>query len=115
MAGKGIEQSALYLEMVISFPVKSDPAWCSLQDLQKLRNIIVHRGGKHGSAEQQKILERLIDKYPQTLELRKVDGIHEQVWISMNLCRMFADGLVEFFERRFESADLPTRHGQLDS
>jgi hypothetical protein len=116
MAGRGVEQSAIYLERVLSIDVKTDLAWSRLSDLQSLRNIIVHRGGKRGeSYEQQKAVDELVRKYPQALELRKADGFHEQIWMSMNLCRDFVQNIEGFFDRVFKASGLPNRHMQLDS
>ena len=116
MAGRGVEQSALYLDRVPSVPVKMDSAWCSVRDLQSLRNIIVHRGGKSGERRgQKKEMERLVKKYPQELQFQKADGIHDQLWVSMKLCRSFVGIISEFFERVFKSAGLPNRYGQLGS
>ena len=116
LAGRGLEQSALYLERVVSFPVTTDPAWPLLQDLQLLRNIIVHRGGNRGdSPDHQKSVEDLIRRHPQKLHLQKADGIHEQLWVSMNLVRAFARETEGFFERIFKAAGLPNRHLQMDS
>src|SRR5271166_1653552 len=100
MTGKGIERSALYLKRGLSIDVKTDPAWSRLKDLQSLRDIIVHRGGKRGeSLEHQKTVDELVKKYPQKLELRAADGFHEQIWMSMNLCRDFVRDVDGFFER----------------
>jgi hypothetical protein len=116
MAGKGIDRSALYLKRGLSIEVTTDPAWTRLRDLQALRDIIVHRGGKRGeSQEHQKIMDSLIGKYPEALELRNTDGFHEQIWMSMNLCRDFAEHISEFFERVFVASGLPNRHGILRS
>lgn len=116
MAGKGVDRSANYLERVLSIDVKTDPAWSRLKDLQSLRNIMVHRGGKPGeSQEVQKSVGDLVRRYPQALELRKADGFHEQIWMSMNLCRDFAQNIDGFFERVFKASGLPNRHMQLDS
>jgi hypothetical protein len=46
MAGKGVERAANYLTLVLSIPVKTDPAWSRLKDLHSLRNIIVHRAAR---------------------------------------------------------------------
>jgi hypothetical protein len=90
MSGKGVDRSANYLERVLSIAVKTDPAWINLHDLQSLRNIVVHRGGKPGdSREHQKCADRLVKKYSPKAELRKADGFHEQIWISMHLCQEF--------------------------
>ena len=55
ITGHGIGRAALYLERASSLDVKQDPAWQHLQNLQKLRNVIVHGGGKWraGSADEQ--------------------------------------------------------------
>jgi hypothetical protein len=116
LVGKGVDRSVNYLKRVLSIDVRADPAWSRLKDLQSLRNIIVHRGGKPGeSPEHQKRANELIKKYPQSLELRKTDGFHEQIWMSMNLCRDFANDIDGFFERVFKASGLPNRHIQLDS
>jgi len=116
VAGRGLEQAALYLEGVVSFPVKVDPVWSLLQDLQLLRNIVVHRGGNCGdSPDHLKAVDGLIRRHPNKLELLKADGVHEQIWISMNLCRDFAREIEEFFGRIFKSAGFPNRHMQMDT
>jgi hypothetical protein len=89
MAGKGVDRSANYLKGGLSIDVKTDPAWSRLKDLQSLRNIIVHRGGKPGESENRKRADELLSRYPKALEIRKADGFHEQIWVSMNLCRDF--------------------------
>ena len=116
MAGKGVEQSALYLQRVLSVDVKADPSWCGLQDMGSLRNIIVHRGGKPGeSGEQKRTVYQLIKKYPQAIEIRKAFGSQGQVWIGMSLCRDFAAQIDGFFERVFRATGLPNRHMMLDT
>jgi len=116
MAGKGIDRSANYLERVLSIDVKTDVAWSRLKDLQSLRHIMVHRGGKPGeSQEARKSVGDLVRRYPRALELRKADGFHEQIWMSMNMCRDFAQDVDGFFERVFKAAGLPNRHMELDS
>ena len=111
LAGRGLEQAAIYLECVVSISVKTDCAWPILQDLQLLRNVIVHRGGRRGdSPEQQKDVDGLIRRHSDKLQLQKADGVHAQIWVSMNLCRDFAREVEGFFERVFESAGLPNRH-----
>jgi len=115
VAGKDIERSVRYLKLALSIDVKADRAWSRLKDLQSLRNIIVHRGGKRGeSPEHQKTVDALVKKYPQNLELRTADGFHEQIWVSMNLCRDFVQDVDGFFERVFRASGLPSRHIRLD-
>jgi len=114
MAGRGVDRAASYLERALSIDVKTDSAWSCLKDLQSLRNIVVHRGGKRGeSAEDQKSVDDLVKRHPQTLALQKADGFHEQIWVSMNLCRDFAQEIAGFFERVFKASGLPDRRMQL--
>ena len=103
----GIDQAALYLVRVLSVPVKKDPAWSCIKDMQKLRNAIVHRNGKCGkSSKQQEEEKRLLRRYP-LLKLKKLDGVHDQIVIPMPLCRAFSSKADAFFERAFKSAGLP--------
>ena len=116
IAGQGVEQSALYLKLGFAIDVKTDRAWSRLKDLQSLRNIFVHRGGRPGiSDKHRKSIDDLIKRYPNDLELRRVDGFNEQIWMSMILCREFAKEIEGFFERLFKTAGLPNRHMQLES
>ena len=46
LAGKGVEPAATYLERALLIEIKYDPAWSLLRELQALRNIIAHSGGK---------------------------------------------------------------------
>jgi hypothetical protein len=111
LAGRGIDQAVCYLERVVSLDVKADPSWPKIVDLKELRNIIVHRGGRRGASQEQgATLEGLLRKYPVSLRLQKADGIHEQLWVSMDLCGEFAHEVEGFFERVFKLAGLPTRH-----
>lgn len=115
MAGHGVERSALYLKLVLSIDVKTDPVWSQLKDLQKVRNIIAHRGGKCGERRiQQDTVDDLLRRYPHVLEIRKRRGFQDELWISMDLCRDFAETIDGFFERTFKAAGLPNRHMQLD-
>jgi hypothetical protein len=116
MAGKGIERSALYLTLVASVPVKEEPPWSRLSDLQSLRDIIVHRGGKRGeSKEHRETFTKLLTKYPHSLTLLETSELRDQViGVGMDLCRDFARNIEEFFERVFKTAGLPNRHLELE-
>ena len=116
IAGKGVTQTETYLNRVLSVSVKQDAVWSRLEDLRKLRNIIVHRGGRPGESSDQKAeVKRLLSTYQPELELSRGDGFHEQIWISMQMCRGFAQDVDGFFERVFKTNGLPDRFGQLDS
>lgn len=110
LVGVGGEQAALYLQRVLSIPVKADRAWCDITDLRKLRNIIVHAADtSQQTAKGQGDLEHLLRKYEPELRLDKADGIHEQLFISLGFCRKFVTLLSGFFERVFKSTGLPNR------
>ena len=44
---------------------------------------------------------------------RKAEGVGVQIWVSMNLCRDFAQNIEGFFERVFKASGLPNLHMQL--
>jgi hypothetical protein len=114
--GKGIEQSAKYLSREALISV-TDPPWTRLKDLQKLRNIIVHRGGRSGESQDHRSdVDKLVERYPQALTLLESGAFRDQtIGVSMDLCTDFARDTEEFFERVFKAAGLPNRHLQLES
>jgi len=114
VAGKGIEQSALYLERVLNVPVKTDSAWRHLVNLQDLRNLIVHRGGVPGASDAaRRTADQLAQSYPGLIEVRKA-MLEESLWISMNACRQFQSTIEAFFERMFKITGLPNRYAQME-
>ena len=46
--------------------------------------------------------------------MQSADGVQEQLWVSMNLCRDFREGINGFFERIFKATGLPNRHLQIE-
>jgi hypothetical protein len=106
-AGRGIERAALYLKKVGGLAVKDDPAWPHLQNMQKLRNVIAHRGGKWTGTDAER--ERLLLTYPGKLAFRDRSLTRQELWISMNLCREFAQQTEGFFKRIFKAAGLPDK------
>ena len=110
IAGRGIEQAAVYLEHILSVPVKAEREWHILQDLQAVRNIIVHRAGARGDhPTKQNEADDLARKYK-----GKLDFPEQQLWISMNLCRDWVTAAERFFEQTFRLAGLPSRPFQKD-
>ncbi len=71
MHGHGLEPATLYLKRVApDLNVNQDSAWEDIQNLQELRNVIVHRGGRRGeSPKHQEKLARLLKVYPGWLSL----------------------------------------------
>ena len=112
MKGRGLEPAALYVKRVApELDVGKDPAWEDIRNLEKLRNIIVHRGGTRGkSEEQQKQTRELVQAYPGKLLLPvTADTIYGEIWVSLSLCRDFAAKIEDFFKRVFKAAGLPDR------
>jgi hypothetical protein len=109
LGGKGVEQAAVYLQRLISLDVKADPAWNQLRDLQDLRNMIVHRGGKPGeSLEHQKVMDRLLAAHPESLILPSDKRVvYGEIWISTRLCKEFAKDIEGFLKRLFRAVGLP--------
>ena len=106
-AGRGIERAALYLRKAAGVAVKDDPAWPHLQNLQKLRNVIAHRAGKWAGLHADR--ERLLLAYPGRLRFADRGTVRQEVWVSMNLCREFAQQIEAFFKRIFKSMGLPEK------
>ncbi len=98
---RGIDQARLYLERVASVSVGEDPAWQHLRNLQRLRNIIVHRAGKQGDSEDdQKTVKALLRAYPGKLQV----GPRGELFIPTALCRQFVQEIEAFFKRIFKAA-----------
>jgi hypothetical protein len=65
--GRPLEQAWIYLERIGGLDVTKDPAWSSLLDLQRIRNIVVHANGKP-SKKQKPEMDQLEKKYGGLLE-----------------------------------------------
>ncbi len=112
--GKGIEQARLFLLRVSAIDIRSDPSWKRLEDLHKLRNFIDHRGGKLSeSIDKKQVIEQLVSSYKGKLAFPEEGRLYGfgEIWISMPLCRLFAQEVESFFERLFKAAGFPDRHG----
>lgn len=112
--GKGIEQARIFLLRASAIDIASDPLWGQLMDLHKLRNFIVHSGGKlSGSKRQNDEVDRLVRSYKGKLDFPEHGELYGfgEIWISMPLCRMFGQEVEGFFERLFKAGGLPDRRG----
>lgn len=109
LGGRGVDIPILYLERVTGVDAKQDPAWASLRDLQKIRNIIVHRGGRKGdSGAHQRQFSGLLERHKGSLaSVRRPWGGDEELWISLRLCSTLALEMEAFFKRLLKSAGLP--------
>lgn len=110
--GKGIEQSRLFLLRTSAMNIASDPSLARLTDLRKLRNLIVHGGGKLPKSKgKRQEVDELLRSYKGKLAFPEKGELYGfgEIWVSMPLCRMFAQEVEGFFERLFKAGGLPDR------
>lgn len=110
IAGRGLERSAKFLQLVLLVDVKADPAWERLQDLRKLRDFVAHNNGRDSGAPKSDIID-LVKRHGNYLEFKPTDGFthRTQLWVSLDFCRELANCGEQFFERTFALAGL-ARH-----
>jgi hypothetical protein len=106
LQGKGICPAQKYITKVGGINIANDLGWRDLCNLQDLRNIIVHRRGRQGSPEQQKIVHRLLKQYPEDLSLRTLwsDPEDHEVLVTFRLCSHFMGQVEAFFRRLCKAA-----------
>lgn len=109
MRGHGIDSASLYLEKVAGLEIKTHPEWVGLQDLQKLRNIIVHRGGRQGeSGDHRRQVQYLLHKYKDKLSLSPAfHPADAGIQILLSLCTDFAQEIESFLKKVFKAAGFP--------
>ena len=108
LQGKELEKAILFLKHIAGVDIKTDPAWKSVTDLQEIRNVVVHRGGKRGdSSDQKSAVDHLVRAYNGKLLVPYPDSWNADVVVSLHLCRDFANELEGFFKRLFEAVGLP--------
>ena len=109
LRGGGVDQAALYILRVAGVDVTKDSAWPEIDTLRRLRNLIVHYGGKAGEKHKDLIAD-LCKGYPNYVRSEESQWPpHGQIWISMNLCSLFGDHVTEFFKRLFKTLGLPEK------
>ena len=106
--GGPFDQAKLYFNKVVNFKISNDPAWGNLQDLAKLRHIIVHRGGRQGvDSNQQETVKKLSQKYKGEISLNgSANNPDSEIEISSAFCRKFLDRTEQFFDRLFLALNL---------
>jgi hypothetical protein len=68
--GQGVQAARTYITKVAGVPIAQDPGWHQLENLQALRNIIVHRRGRQGADSRQRdTVRRLVAEYSDDLRL----------------------------------------------
>lgn len=110
--GHALEPAVKYLKGVAGIDVTTDASWRHLDNLQWLRNTIVHRGGRPNDSpgRRERVVEMMKVYGDSRLDLRKNQelwGDDEEVWVSMNLCRELTEHVEQFFKRLCNSAGLP--------
>lgn len=110
LRGSPIDCVKKYLSKIAKIEVGNEPGWQILQDLQKLRNIIIHHGGSVGIEKKQKAeIQLLIDKYHDHLSVHVSKHFDEdggELFISVDLCLMFVNKIEKFFQNIFKIAGL---------
>jgi hypothetical protein len=106
LQGKGITPAQKYITKVAGIDIANDLGWQELCSLQDLRNIIVHRRGRQGSSEQQKVVRRLMNQYPEDLSLRTLwsDPEDHEVLVTFRLCSHLLEQVEAFFRRLCKAA-----------
>ncbi len=108
LKGSPLEAAARYLKRVAGVDVATDAAWKYLRDMQTLRNLIVHRGGLRGSdLNHQREFDGLLARHEHRLFRSKNLPFGEEIWVSMEFCRVSAAELQSFFMRLFRSLGFP--------
>ena len=105
LQGRGVKQARAYLLKVACLDLATDDGWRVVEDLQDLRNIIVHRRGRQGaSPEHQASMRRLLKAYPDTLVLGAAfTPAEEEARVSFRFCSECLNA-VELFLRRVATA-----------
>jgi hypothetical protein len=107
LRGSPIDCAHTYLTKVASVDIGRDPGWEELRNLQKLRDLVIHRRGVPPDDQRKAEVERLLNRYKG--DLRRADRLNfeGEIEISFALCRRFVDEVETFFRRVFKAAGLP--------
>jgi len=105
IGGSAVDKNKTYLGKVIELNIFNDTAWEHLKNLQKIRDIIVHRHGAQG--QDKKEVSRLIIYYKGGLTLNgKPDDDESEIVVSIGQCKDFVGIIEDFFKRLFDMAGL---------
>ena len=86
---RGIKRYATYLSRSGVYNAMEDEAWHAVTDLRAIRNLIVHRAG---TDIKEKDAKRLKKRYGEGFDYLEDDsGWWKEVWVSAELCQLFAD------------------------
>ena len=105
--GSVLERTARYLKKISGLDVCADSRWKTLNDLQEIRNIIVHRAGKPGDKNQH--IEQICRGYQGISLAESPYSVtrDQELRISVHSCRHFTGEVEEFFKTLFKNDGLP--------
>lgn len=96
---KGTERAKKYIIKVVGIDIANDLGWREVSNLQKLRNIIVHRRGRQGDSRDQQLVQGLLNQYPQDLSLTAAGLSDRELLVTFRLCSHFLREVEAFFHR----------------
>ena len=104
VTGSAIERTQTYLTKVAGFDLSSLTRWDVLRDLAKVRDVLVHRGGRLGSdPREREQLRQLATRRQGLLKAsRGWDREDSELQISQPLCELFAAEAHTFFQELLE-------------
>ena len=106
---RGIERYATYLSKSGVYKPRDDEAWLAVKDLHAIRNLIVH---KAGTDIEEKDAKRLKERYKAGFDYLEDDsGWWKEVWVSADLCQLFADNVEALTRRCFVAVKSAVRRG----
>ena len=104
---RGVKRYATYLTQSGVYNVKQDEAWCAVTDLIAIRHLIVHRAG---TDIEEKAAKRLEERYEEGFDyLEDASGWWKEVWVSADLCQLFADNVEALAKRCLSAVESATR------
>ncbi len=111
LKGSVVEKTALYVKKVCGLELGKNARWQKLRDLQDLRDIIVHRGGK--PTDRSNRVGQMSKTYPGISLAQNPYTVARDLELSITVhaCRYFASEVEEFFKGLFRDADLPVKSG----
>jgi hypothetical protein len=114
LRGSILEKTALYVTKVSGLQLKQNPRWQLLNDLQELRNVIVHRAGKPPEdKDKRRDLEQMMKRYQGLSLVENFYSIdtYSQLDVSIYTCKAFAGEVEAFFKGLFKDDGLPVETG----
>lgn len=104
---RGVKRYATYLTQFDVYNVKQDKAWCAVTDLIAIRHLIVHRAG---TGIEEKDAKRLKETHEEGFDyLEDGSGWWKEVWVSADLCELFAAKVEALAERCLSAVESATR------